>query len=455
MADLPEGMQNGAAKEFVERLSSESGTLVFIEPLLTVVGGCRNCNSPRCQCEARGSQNIAPASPSPLTPLTSDMPTPFTIPYSTQFSPIHSSHGHPHMYAPSSHQYPHPPQFPNASHFSGSYLSSPMPSSTTPSNVSTIPPNLNPTVTAHMEQFQKTQNRLLLQTQQRILQGGQSYRMADTRGFDPRSISNRSLVETYRHNLYDENPSLSFETSLPENSGHVAPTDQHHMYQNTGNLAGGSSALLSYTEDMLRPLFQPPYANVLPNNPYRQTSINHEAQKKSTNSDAAPPIISMNENEIGDYRAQFPPPYIGSGESHGKVHSTSNDSTEGSSVPHDLYGKLESQVVQPTNGKSGEVGEETASDEFAAYFGPEGADAEWLFTLRTECAVPGTECECGDSCCCPGCFTHTDNPGDRMIMDVMLKKIAGLQGDKEEQEEEGQLDMSAEKSTSSSTDSKL
>ena len=42
-----------------------------------------------------------------------------------------------------------------------------------------------------------------------------------------------------------------------------------------------------------------------------------------------------------------------------------------------------------------------------------------------------------------------------MIMDVMLKKIAGLQGDKEEQEDEGQLDMSAEKSTSSSTDSKL
>jgi hypothetical protein len=82
---------------------------------------------------------------------------------------------------------------------------------------------------------------------------------------------------------------------------------------------------------------------------------------------------------------------------------------------------------------------ETANDVFPALdkiFDPwDTADNEWLYSLQTECARPGAVCECGDSCCCPGCFTHTNNPGDRGVYNTMVNKLGAiLEKDKEERE---------------------
>jgi len=326
----------------------------------------------------------------------------------------------------------------------------PMPSST-------IPTNLNQTVTAHIEQYQKTQNRLLARTQQRFLQGRPPYRMEDTSGFaSARSMSNSSLPEPYRHVPYDENGSLRYESSLPQNTSHVAPTVTHQIYQDTGNLASGSGGLSSYTEDMLRPFWESSFIAAFSNSSYRQPSIITEEPKKSTNSNAAPPIISTNEKEVDTFRAQFPPPYIGAGEANHALHNAPDgnpDCPDGPGVPLDLYGDRESQQALPIKAKPGELGEENTSDEFPTLYESEGADHEWLYSLHTECAVPGAVCECGDSCCCPGCFTHTNNPGDKHVYNAMLQKLAGLTGDEEEQAE-GNLGMSTENSPSSA-DSKL
>ena len=65
----------------------------------------------------------------------------------------------------------------------------------------------------------------------------------------------------------------------------------------------------------------------------------------------------------------------------------------------------------------------------------DGADNEWLYSLHTDCARPGAVCECGDSCCCPGCFTHTNNPGDRGVFNTMLNRMGTiLETGNEEQE---------------------
>jgi hypothetical protein len=54
------------------------------------------------------------------------------------------------------------------------------------------------------------------------------------------------------------------------------------------------------------------------------------------------------------------------------------------------------------------------------------ADNDWLYGLQTECSKPGVVCECGDSCCCPGCLTHTNNPGDCNVYIKVMSKMGGM-----------------------------
>jgi len=67
----------------------------------------------------------------------------------------------------------------------------------------------------------------------------------------------------------------------------------------------------------------------------------------------------------------------------------------------------------------------------------DAADNEWLYSLQTECARPGAVCECGDSCCCPGCFTHTNNPGDRGVYNTMLNKMGAILENSADKTDEG------------------
>jgi len=84
-----------------------------------------------------------------------------------------------------------------------------------------------------------------------------------------------------------------------------------------------------------------------------------------------------------------------------------------------------------------EVVTEAEADVFTS-FNPDlddwdAADNDWLYVLQTECSKPGAVCECGPSCCCPGCFTHTNNPGDRDVYIKVMSKMGGmLEPEKEE-----------------------
>lgn len=85
-------------------------------------------------------------------------------------------------------------------------------------------------------------------------------------------------------------------------------------------------------------------------------------------------------------------------------------------------------------------------------------DNEWLYSLQTECARPGAVCECGDSCCCPGCFTHTNNPGDRGVYNTMINKLGAILEPEEEEQDSSRSKPcvpSSTKSTSNSTEAKL
>ena len=48
---------------------------------------------------------------------------------------------------------------------------------------------------------------------------------------------------------------------------------------------------------------------------------------------------------------------------------------------------------------------------------------ESIFDFDNECSKPGAQCQCGEKCCCPGCRTHYDNPGDRVLIDALSGRI--------------------------------
>jgi hypothetical protein len=107
--------------------------------------------------------------------------------------------------------------------------------------------------------------------------------------------------------------------------------------------------------------------------------------------------------------------------------------------------------------KPSEVVEEAEADAFPTFDKVfenwDAADNEWLYSLQTECARPGAVCECGDSCCCPGCFTHTNNPGDRGVYNTMLNKLGAIL--EPEKEEFGNGSKPCHSTTTNANDAKL
>jgi hypothetical protein len=67
----------------------------------------------------------------------------------------------------------------------------------------------------------------------------------------------------------------------------------------------------------------------------------------------------------------------------------------------------------------------------------EDTDNDWLFRLDTECAKPGAVCECGPSCCCPGCFTHTNNAADQLMLKTVQNKFGGMLDSEKDEVESG------------------
>lgn len=115
-----------------------------------------------------------------------------------------------------------------------------------------------------------------------------------------------------------------------------------------------------------------------------------------------------------------------------------HSSTESIDEYKSHVGEEQQQEASENISKAAETDEDTVSESFPGldkiFDSWDATDNEWLYSLHTECARPGAVCECGDSCCCPGCFTHTNNPGDRGVYNTMLNKLGAiLETGKEEQ----------------------
>jgi len=126
------------------------------------------------------------------------------------------------------------------------------------------------------------------------------------------------------------------------------------------------------------------------------------------------------------------------------LHTTTTEDSVAEIAPARLSNQYSKQdaataVKDSDSGKEVAQLEESLPDSFPVlermFDSWDAADTEWLYSLQTECAKPGAVCECGDSCCCPGCFTHTNNPGDRGVYQAMLSKL-GTMLETEEQENE-------------------
>ena len=138
--------------------------------------------------------------------------------------------------------------------------------------------------------------------------------------------------------------------------------------------------------------------------------------------------------------------------------NTSSDNFRKDAIAQ-VDGQSDSNLI--AKGNLPEIDEDAASDVFPGldkvFDNWDAADNEWLYSLQTECAKPGAVCECGDSCCCPGCFTHTNNPGDRGVYNTILNKLGSiLETEKEEQEGlQSKPCVPALRSSTSGADAKL
>jgi len=463
LADLPHGMSLEAAKEYVERISMDQGTFLSLS-LLTAIGGCRNCNSHRCQCDGRPTQSIAPASPSPVNTMPAGSPSPFTLTFSPNFASLAPSQIRNHMYPLNTTQYATLPQFTGMPTF-GSGLYQP------PQNLASSTTS-NQNVIAQVQQFQRRQEHLMASTQRRIQQEAelarrQSRDVDNGLGSLPPS-SQSQLPEPYHPHraslpiTYDS--SLQISPSLHSADRRLSVPQQRYTDIRTSDT--DRSDTYRYIHDTSPSLSHIPYATTLSNSLFRfPPSLESQHQK--------PPSASIGtESTLPDGRVQKSRFYRS--ETHAKPSDAPAD------APHTLQeqgkpdGAFESSHKGPTaqleirsdetslgKGDLPELDEEGASDVFPGlekvFDNWDAADNEWLYSLQTECAKPGAICECGDSCCCPGCFTHTNNPGDQGVYNTMLNKLGSIL--ETEQDEQGSAKSkpcaSTLRSSTSGADAKL
>ena len=392
---------------------------------LTFVGACRKCNSSHCQCDVGLTPNIAPASPSP-----GPMSVASASPYSLAFSPSFTSVAPSQMRASS---YPSPvsyssPQFTGMPAFNNSLFRTPQSPSLTN----------NQNLTAHVQNFQRRQEQLMASTR-RMQQEAQLTRKQSRDGTTPygqlHSISPSQGLDPYQHRtslainynpVTHSDPNLSHHLNLPSPSYPSLPiTDPAHTdaYRYLHDNSNSLTAAFPYAASLSNLVYRPS-SNIL--HPQRKTPVpmTRPAIQTSDDRNNRHESPQTTEHQLHHSTTDDHPP------------RKSSDTIETSST-HPEKSKLEVQPAPPEQETSQGptdhelINHEEVADIFSGFekVGIEGfdtADNEWLYALDTPCARPGSVCECGDSCCCPGCFTHTNNPGDRGVYNTMLDKFGGI-----------------------------
>lgn len=438
-ADLPKGMSNDAAKQFIERLNTDQGGNNRLHRRLIIVGTCRKCNSTHCHCETGLTPNIAPASPSPA-PI-SPSPSPYPLAYSPNFTAGTSSQmrGQPYLNAS---PYVASPQFTAMPSFNNNAFRTPQ--------SSYIAGNVVSDVASQVQNYQRRQEQLMISTQRRIQQEAEIARRQNREA----NGSTNSLTNTMPTQQFD---SYTLRTSASIN--YVPPTHADNVVGNSDfrlDLPTQSYPRISisdttphtepyrYFQDSSAQMTPFSYASSIANPVYRPPSFIGVGQRNTSlrssspivQASAAPPE-SQTPQSVSDQTRQPP---------------DSNDSqapSQSQPLLSDLQGQeaieagdqhSEIQTKDPSlNLLDPELSHDDITSELFSGFEKVGmdnfdaADNEWLYALETPCARPGAVCECGDSCCCPGCFTHTNNPGDRGVYHTMLNKLGGmLSTDREE-----------------------
>jgi hypothetical protein len=330
-----------------------------------------------------------------------------------------------------------------------------------------VPSNANQNVA--VQQFQRRQEQLMASTQRRIQEEAELRRRSrDGENMLGSLQQNASthLPEPYHH----QRASLSANLGSSVHSNDVSASSQRLMSQHTYQPTRDSDPELTpfnYVHDPSQALDHLPYAASLANTVFRfPSSVEMQPRRTSISQ------LGSNLEPMGAHteRSSYP------SESGTKPNDVSTSSVASMPLQHQTTG-ISSHETHSNNGivafnshhdglrtdkgNPPDLDDEVASEAFPAldkvFENWDSTDNEWLYSLQTECAKPGAVCECGDSCCCPGCFTHTNNPGDRDVYNTMLNKLGSiLEADKEPESSHNKACVpSTSKPSTNSTEAKL
>jgi hypothetical protein len=300
-------------------------------------------------------------------------------------------------------------------------------------------------MSAQIQHFQLRQEYLMASAQRRMQQ---DLEMARKRGRGPEALPTPVSAVSQFPEFYSHRASLpaNFESSLHHDPIIRGP-EQHLASYN--QLRPSDPSMYSYVHE----LQTIPYAASLSSTLFRHPAIVEVQPRRQS----PPPSASELEEKVSD-AANNPDPTSSadssilsnnSSQTSLPLHATNTEDSVADIAPtrlSDEYSKQDPTTVVDDIGSGKEVvqlGEDSLPDSFPVlermFDSWDAADTEWLYSLQTECAKPGAVCECGDSCCCPGCFTHTNNPGDRGVYQAMLSKLGTMLETEEEENESSRV----------------
>jgi hypothetical protein len=334
---------------------------------------------------------------------------------------------------------------------------------------------INPIISAQVQQFQRRQEHLMASTQRRIQQ---EFEWARKQNRDPENqLGVAQHPPAPLPGLYHHRASLplNFESSVHNEPASRITEHQLDLYYQSYRDARSSlpthAGTYDYSQDVSQTLSHSPYVASLSTTLFRHPAIIEMEQKRrsghSTISDwrlneeirSRDPTVTVSSH----IESKTSSPALEAANTRNPIAVDMADQSVDDIVAYKVNLEGEQLDSHSVKSSAGEVQEEetTVSEAFQGLdkmFDTWGeGDNEWLYSLQTECARPGAVCECGDSCCCPGCFTHTNNPGDRGVYNTMLNKLGAILEPEKEQDSTRTKPCvpSSTKSTSNSTEAKL
>jgi len=314
-----------------------------------------------------------------------------------------------------------------------------------PPQTPSLPSNLDPRITAQVQQFKQKQEHLWASTHRRIQQEVESARQ------QYREIGNLlgpsfqiPLPDSYTPHHRASFPTDHASSSRPDMiTKFQAPVSKVPAYSQTPTPGSGHSEIYNYTQDASEPFEEFAYAASLTTPIRYPPAFEMDSRRRFTLPVGKSPQPNIAK---GDLNASLNPNNELETSSRTTIPVTRVDSRSPrqGTRPLESIGEYESQLQQnqgfnqSSQPEQSEMSEELVTDAFSSlekmFDQWDAGDNEWLYTLQTECAKPGAICECGDSCCCPGCFTHTNNLGDRGVYNTVINKMGSISGsDKEGQ----------------------